>query len=190
MTGRTHDLAAVVAVSAIGLTQSIPTINYPTLGLTIIATLIGGLAPDLDQATGSLWRKLPAGYWAGKIFNFFLIGGHRSISHSLVGVFLFRFLFDLLLNPLVGPYHLNHSVVLGAFSLAYLSHLITDSLTYEGVPWLYPLPIKFGFPPLSGLRMKTGGLIENFIVEPILGVTLIYLYYHFAGVAFHLLKSL
>lgn len=190
MTGRTHDMAAVTFVSAVLLTQTIPSINFQTLGVGVIATLIGGLAPDLDQATGALWNRLPAGYYMGKIFNWVLIGGHRAISHSIIGLFLFRWLFDFLLNPLVGPYNLQHEVILWAFTIAYFSHLIMDSLTTEGVPWLWPIPFKFGFPPLSRLRIKTGGVFENFIVEPVLVALTILLYWHYAPVVFHLLKSL
>lgn len=190
MTGRTHDIAAVVAVSAIGLTQTIPAINYPTLGLTIVATLTGGLAPDLDQVGGGLWRKLPGGWVIDNIFNFVLIGGHRSISHSLIGVLLFRWLFDLLLTPLVSPYGLNHELILWAFTIGYLSHLVMDSLTVEGVPWLWPVPVKLGVPPLKRLRVVTGSKTEKFLVEPVLVAILIYLYYQFASNAFYILKNL
>ena len=100
MTGRTHDIAAVVAVSAVGLTQTLDPINYPTLGLLVLATLVGGLAPDLDQVGSGLWRKLPGGWLVDNIFNFMLIGGHRAISHSIVGIFLFRWLFDYGIWPL------------------------------------------------------------------------------------------
>jgi hypothetical protein len=41
-----------------------------------------------------------------------------------------------------------------------------DSFTKEGVPWLLPIPFKFGFPPLRGLRLTTGEAIESFVVFP------------------------
>jgi membrane-bound metal-dependent hydrolase YbcI (DUF457 family) len=49
-----------------------------------------------------------------------------------------------------------------------ISHLIMDTFTKEGVPWLLPLPFKIGFPPLRSLRMTTGKSVENFIVFPLL----------------------
>ena len=48
------------------------------------------------------------------------------------------------------------------------SHLLMDSLTKEGVPWLLPIPVKFGFPPLRRLRITTGKWVEHFIVLPLL----------------------
>jgi membrane-bound metal-dependent hydrolase YbcI (DUF457 family) len=47
-----------------------------------------------------------------------------------------------------------------AFMIGMFSHLVMDSFTKEGVPWLLPIPIKFGFPPLKRLRVTTGKLGE------------------------------
>jgi hypothetical protein len=43
-----------------------------------------------------------------------------------------------------------------------------DSFTKEGVPWLLPIPIKFGFPPLKRLRVTTGKLGEALFFGTIL----------------------
>jgi membrane-bound metal-dependent hydrolase YbcI (DUF457 family) len=43
-----------------------------------------------------------------------------------------------------------------------------DSFTKEGVPWLLPIPFKFGFPPLRRLRVTTGKGMESFVVLPLL----------------------
>ena len=48
-----------------------------------------------------------------------------------------------------------------------------DSFTKEGVPWLLPIPIKFGFPPLRRLRITTGKGIEKFIIFPLLIVAIV-----------------
>ncbi len=190
MTGRTHDIAAVVAVSAVALTQPLPSLNFQTLGLGILATLLGGLAPDLDQVGSGLWRKLPGGWFVDNIFNFILIGGHRAISHSLVGVFFAYHIFGFILDPLVGPYNLNGDLLQWAFTIAYTTHLVMDSLTVEGVPWLWPLPIKLGVPPIKSLRIVTGSKTEKLLVEPALIAGLILLYYKFGSVAFAILKNL
>ena len=190
MTGRTHDIAAVVAVSAVALTQPLPSMNFQTLGLAVLATLVGGLAPDLDQVGSGLWRKLPGGWFVDNIFNFVLIGGHRAISHSLVGIFLAYYIFGFILGPLVEPYHLNGALIVWAFTIAYLSHLVTDSLTVEGVPWFWPLPLKLGVPPIKSLRVVTGSKTEKLLVEPALIAGLILLYYKFAANAFSILKNL
>ena len=51
-----------------------------------------------------------------------------------------------------------------------------DTLTKEGVPWLLPLPYKFGLPPVRRLRITTGKNIENFVVLPLLVIILIWLF--------------
>ncbi|MBI4136640.1 metal-dependent hydrolase, partial [Candidatus Roizmanbacteria bacterium] len=50
--------------------------------------------------------------------------------------------------------------------IGYFSHLVTDSMTTQGVPWLFPIPIRFGIPPIKALRIKTGGFMEKFVVLP------------------------
>ncbi len=62
----------------------------------------------------------------------------------------------------------NLDYVWWAYLLGLLSHLFMDSLTREGVPWLLPIPIKFGFPPIKRLRVVTGKKLENFGVFPLL----------------------
>jgi membrane-bound metal-dependent hydrolase YbcI (DUF457 family) len=62
-----------------------------------------------------------------------------------------------------------------AFIVGMLSHLIMDTLTKEGVPWLLPLPKKFGIPPIRAWRITTGKKVENLIVLPGLIVFVIWL---------------
>jgi membrane-bound metal-dependent hydrolase YbcI (DUF457 family) len=49
-----------------------------------------------------------------------------------------------------------------------VSHLVMDTFTKEGVPWLLPLPFKFGCPPLKRLRITTDKKVENFIIFPLI----------------------
>lgn len=50
------------------------------------------------------------------------------------------------------------------------SHLVMDTFTKEGVPWLLPIPVKFGIPPLKRFRITTGKWGESFIIIPLLFV--------------------
>jgi membrane-bound metal-dependent hydrolase YbcI (DUF457 family) len=62
-----------------------------------------------------------------------------------------------------------------------MTHLIMDSFTKEGVPWLLPVPIKFGFPPLKVFRITTGKKFETLIIFPgllALNIWLISSHYH------------
>jgi hypothetical protein len=52
-----------------------------------------------------------------------------------------------------------------------------DTFTREGVPWLLPVPVKFGLPPFKLFRLSTNGLIERFIVFPALIIFNGYLYF-------------
>jgi hypothetical protein len=36
------------------------------------------------------------------------------------------------------------------------------------VPWLLPIPVKLGLPPVKRLRITTGKRVETFIVLPLL----------------------
>ena len=176
MTGRTHDLTAFTALGYLVASYPIPYISLSTAIGAVSANLIGGLFPDLDQPTGRLWRELPAGTIFGKILAP-LFGGHRFISHSLLGLFIFGYGVKYLLNLMSSTILIDMHVIWIAFMLGYVSHLVMDSITKEGVPWLFPVPIKFGFPPFKFMRIKTGGLAEQAIIFPGLLIYNFYLYY-------------
>ncbi len=51
---------------------------WPALAAFMVAALLGGLAPDIDHSRGLLLRLAAA----------HLMGGHRHLSHSLLGAAL------------------------------------------------------------------------------------------------------
>jgi inner membrane protein len=180
MTGRTHDMAAFTALTLIVVTHPLPQVTLSTAVVSIIANLMGGITPDIDQPTAPLWKNLPIGKYVGRTFDKFL-GGHRFLSHSILGAFVFGFAFHYILHVLTPSFpNLNMTIIWWAFMIGFASHLIMDTLTTEGVPWLLPIPIKFGIPPFKALRIQTGGLVERFIVFPgllIANIYIIYFYY-------------
>jgi membrane-bound metal-dependent hydrolase YbcI (DUF457 family) len=166
MTGRTHDTAAITTLAIAVLLFPLHNVALATVLVAILANQIGGLAPDIDQPTAPFWRNLP-------IFQFFgrfadrLLGGHRFLTHSLLGAGLLAWLANwllVLLHPIMP--HVDTHLVWWAFVIGVLSHLVMDSFTKEGVPWLLPIPIKLGVPPLRALRLTTGKAVENFIIFP------------------------
>lgn len=168
MTARTHDMAAFTALLVAVLAYTPTDLRLSTLLLALLANQIGGIAPDIDQPTAPLWRNLPEGHLAGKVFGK-LLGGHRFISHSLLGLALFGWLANLLLHflhPLMP--HVDIGLAWWAFMLGYVSHLVMDTITKEGVPWLLPIPIKFGVPPLKRFRITTGNWTETGLALPLL----------------------
>lgn len=165
MTGRTHDLAAFTALSLIVATQDIPQMSLATAFVAFSANLVGGLAPDIDQSTGALWKKVRAGRFLGKLLSP-VFGGHRHISHSLVGIFLFGVISNLFLSLISNVLIVDMDIIWYSFMIGVVSHLVADTFTKDGVPWLLPIPVKLGIPPLKALRFKTKSFIEQGIVFP------------------------
>ena len=169
MKARTHDIAAATALlGVIVVLPELPTVTLATAVTAFIANQLGGIIPDIDQPTAPFWRNLPIGGTIGRVIAK-MLGGHRFITHSLLGVVLVGFLLNLFLTfiqPIQPNVQMNY--VWWAFMIGMVSHLVMDTLTKEGVPWLLPIPVKFGIPPLKRFRITTGKWTENFVTLPIL----------------------
>ena len=179
MTARTHDLAAISVFGYIVLTQPVRFVSVATAIISLLANQLGGIAPDIDQPTAPFWRNLPVGRFLGKPVDK-MLGGHRFITHSLLGLALFGFGMHWLLiflRPIMPS--VNISIVWWAFIIGMISHLVMDSFTKEGVPWLLPIPVKFGLPPMKALRITTGKLGEKLFFVGILVVDIWYFSGHY-----------
>src|SRR4051812_34220057 len=97
MLARTHDLAAITALALVVVAHPVHEVTLATVLIAIFANQVGGIAPDIDQPTAPFWRNLPSGGIFGRFIDK-LLGGHRFLSHSLLGVALFAFLTKLLLE--------------------------------------------------------------------------------------------
>lgn len=163
MTARTHDLAAITALGIFAVNQPVQVFSVATLLMAVLFNQIGGIFPDIDQPTAPFWRNLPVGHLFGKAFDK-LLGGHRFLTHSLLGLALFGWLFHFLfhlLNLLVPK--MDASVVWWAFMIGMGSHLLMDMFTKEGIPLFLPIPWKVGIPPVKHLRLTTGQLGEKLV---------------------------
>lgn len=173
MKARTHDLAAATGLAIVIVAASpLPPLSVATILVALVANQLGGIAPDIDQPTAPFWRNLPIGGIFGR-FIAKMLGGHRFITHSIIGLALLGFLVHLLLTflqPIMPKVQIEY--VWWAFMIGAFSHLVMDSFTKEGVPWLLPLPVKFGFPPIKRLRIVTGKNIENFVIFPVIAIAL------------------
>jgi len=188
MTGRTHDLFAFTAMAAVIATQPVSNMTLATAFIAFSANMIGGLAPDIDQSTGTLWRRVRLGSFFGKLLSP-IFGGHRHISHSFLGILFFGVLSKLFLTFISGILIVDMDIVWWSFMIGVVSHLIADSFTHSGVPWFFPIPIKFGFPPISALRFHTGSFFEKGIVFPGLILLNMWIFYAYHEKIVEFLKT-
>lgn len=188
MLGRTHDLAIFTSLSYLVATQPLPEMSLATAITSFGASFVGALIPDIDQSTADIWKRLPAGTIFSRILAP-LLGGHRFISHSFLGLGLFGFLSKVSFEAASQVVLVDMKIVWAAFMIGYLSHLLMDTLTKEGVPWLFPIPTKFGFPPFRFLRIKTGGVIEKILLFPGLFFLNFYIYYNHYGKFIEFIKN-
>lgn len=166
MTQRTHDLAAVTLVSFRFLAFPPPTpFNWETILAIGVAALIGATFPDIDNIASRAW-KFNLTPWEDDLTRHSL-EGHRNLSHSIIGLVTLTLLLGWVLHAIKLTNLLVYPIQ-EAFALGYISHLLTDSLTRDGVPWFYPIDFHLGFPPIKKLRIKTGGILEKVAVFPLL----------------------
>lgn len=165
MTGITHQLVALLA--ALWLLTIYPQSVGLVVGiLAIMAVMTGALTPDLDQPAANLWRRMLGGWAIGKIFNTFS-GGHRHMTHSLIGIAVIGYLLWIGMHRFFQPQYVEAlTTVWVAFMIGYISHPIADTLTDRGVPWFWPLNINIKIPPgPEELRVTTESLVEKIIVR-------------------------
>jgi len=173
MTGRTHNAIAFASLVTVAAIYPPKDLNVLTLVGSMVAVSIGALFPDMDQAGNDLWNFLPATHSLGGVLRR-VFYKHRTLTHSLVGVYLtYRFL-GWLLPKLLNPAYVDPHLILYAFIIGFLSHLIADSFTEEGLPLLFPINLNFGIPPIKSWRIKTGHWSENLIVFPSVWIYLIW----------------
>jgi inner membrane protein len=175
MTGRTHQLFGFTVVYATVLVLPYLDVNTQSLVVGTMLVSLGGLAPDLDNEDNVIYTLVPAG--RGIISEVFerVFGKHRSISHSLLGIAIIGYLSGWLFEKIPLENGLDTTALWYAFMIAFVTHIFADFLTKDGVPLLWPIKFRFGFPPVKFLRIKTGGWVEDYIVNGLLVLSLILL---------------
>jgi inner membrane protein len=173
MTARTHDIAAFASLLTVAVYFPPSSLNVPTIITSSIGSVIGSLMPDLDQESNRLWDLLPAGDFFGSLLkNIFL--AHRTISHSLLGTFVVYKILGWLLFKFLNPDFIDIQIVRTSIMVGFVSHLLMDALTEEGLPLFFPLKLKVGFPPVRRWRIKTGKWFEKFVVFPAIIVYIVW----------------
>ena len=181
MQGRSHLLigltAGVVLDSMVHLTgdpltmaKTIPLLLVADKAIFYFAVGIGALLPDIDNARSTLGQKL--GPVSREIQR---LAGHRTIFHSILGVVIgsliavgleriaIYFLDQRGMLPSAHVINTTHMIFF-AVLFGCIMHIIADALTIGGVPLLWPYHKRFGFPPDSRWRFRTGTWPEFVIV--------------------------
>jgi inner membrane protein len=155
----------------------------------------GSLVPDIDNARSTLGQRL--GPISKGIQHY---AGHRTIFHSLLGlaltaavifglqfgigaILLYYGLTDAAqkLNVGLPPGQFLASgpgLALVGLLVGYFLHLVADSLTEGGVPWLFPSRVRYGFPPDRHWRFKTGTIMEPIVVVTLSVVVIVVAWAH------------
>ncbi len=158
MNATTHAVFGVAALagSCLLVGEAPPLYAYP-------AAAVAAWVPDVDNPRSRLGNGLsrtkspslnaivcPAS-WALRAISFTLFRtvGHRTLTHSLLGVALFV----VLVSP-VAPLSTDLFLALVA---GYASHLVADALNTKGVPLLWPVGRRVRLLP-GGFR--SGGIAE------------------------------
>lgn len=173
MTARTHDMFAFAFLVTAATYSPPQSITVSTLFICIVGNIVGALMPDMDQASNRLWDLFPAGNYVGKVFRRLFLG-HRTISHSLLGGFLLFKLLEGVLPKVFNTNQVDVNLVLASVMIGFISHLVADALTKEGIPLLFPLPFKIGFPPFRILRVTTDSWVESYLVLPSVAIYILW----------------
>jgi membrane-bound metal-dependent hydrolase YbcI (DUF457 family) len=172
MLGRTHQSIGIVVSLGLYLTLAPHEYAPATFAGVVACSYIGALLPDLDQAASQIWHSVPFGHTVGKVASKLL--EHRNLSHSIVGMVIFGYLFKLLLNLFPNYWGINTTFLLDGFLIAYACHLLSDMITVEGIPLLFPYHAFLGIPPkpFDGARIVTGKWFENLVIFPLTNIVL------------------
>ncbi|MGL5348422.1 MAG: metal-dependent hydrolase [Peptostreptococcaceae bacterium] len=103
---------------------------------------IGSLSPDIDMKNSYISKVCPLFY---KFFGSKL--RHRGLTHSL----LFLYILGYILNLLIIYTENNIVFVLlsSGFFIGYVSHLVLDLITKEGIEIFYPVTLNFSLLPIK-----------------------------------------
>jgi membrane-bound metal-dependent hydrolase YbcI (DUF457 family) len=149
--------------------------SFALLAYAVIVKLYGLQLPSFDKSQG-LWGFIDSVRSLLMTFGFTLatclIGsriphwidsgdrpGHRGFGHSLLSLVLFTIVALLASSQFVDQ---GLAVLYGvALAAGYFSHLVLDFVTYEGVPWIWPLDEKYSLDlgPAGGLLVGSLGFL-------------------------------
>lgn len=144
--GITHAVAGVFVGVILGQV-------YGLSAPLVLFAALGALLPDIDHPASKLGRYFKSLRWFAK---------HRGFFHSLFAAVLFTVLVHLANESISYP-----ALYAVAFLLGFLSHLVLDAWTKEGIQPFFPVNIRF-----KGKR-KVGSPMEWLLSFVMVGLILV-----------------
>lgn len=123
------------------LSLNILQVDYPIL-FVVLVTIFSSL-PDIDHPRSKIGRKMFFVSWPIS-----LIFKHRGFFHSIFPPLILFFVF----------YYFNLVFIAFAIAIGYISHLLGDAVTKEGINFLHP----FATFRIQG-PFRTGAIFETII---------------------------
>jgi len=166
MSGKVHSVFGLL----VGLNVLIILNQGEYIPLFVPIYILGALLPDIDLYNSSIGRILfPISYPINKMF------GHRTITHSFLGLTLFNFLLHYFLTLNIYKTPLSDYVIFYIhlhFIIGYLTHLFSDMLTYSGVPLFYPFKRRFNLMKIP--TKKIPDKLITSVLTVLIGITLVF----------------
>ena len=149
----TGDEPALYAYPAAAVAAWIPDVDNPR------SRLGNGLSRTKSPVLDRLIRPVS---WGLRTLSFVLFRtvGHRTLTHSLLGVLIFAAMVSPLAPLVPGLY--------AALIIGYASHLFADALNMRGVPFFWPMGKPFKLLP-GGVR--SGGAAEFMVAAVVVLAT-------------------
>lgn len=146
MTAPNHIVGGITITGICGGFMDINVLESPYYLLTIV---LAAQLPDIDHTKSIIGLSF---YPIAKYLN--RSYGHRTITHSLAALISLS-----LLAGMASVYFAGHRTYGTIFFLAYLSHLVLDMTTVQGVPLFYPFLKKpCVVPGDPKMRFESGNL--------------------------------
>ena len=138
MNYRAHKIGGVctgIVTSALLFKDNPNPITLVSSLLLIAGASFGSIAPDIDKSTTKIGKNVflkPISLYIQKKY------GHRTITHSLLVSLAMLSLLICSSYMFRGLAFYLYSNLVIAFSIGYMSHLLLDFLTTQGIPLFYP----------------------------------------------------
>ncbi len=142
MQGTTHVAIGFLSGAVVAAGFHVPL--YLQTGAVLMVASIGSLMPDIDTPASKMSKSL------GGLRKPMSLFAHRGLTHSLFAVIVVALIMVFLQVQFV------HAV---AFLVGYISHLLADSITKQGIRLWWPSKRRFR-PIAKALTIKTGGTID------------------------------